>query len=519
MQVPDPVWSRTTAWSAPDRDPVRLARDVVTFTRQASRQYNRARTSVRDLFVDVYSNALAAVCSAMMVASLVVALRDEIAERNVGGASLVAAHWQVLPAGILWMVLTYLALVGTVLLARRLGPVVVGQAEGAWWLPLPVDRRPMVLPSFLRRLVGVGLAAGTSYVPFSVLTALDRSPVQHAGSAAIFGGAAVAAVAGAAILQLRPAHRAYRVGIFLGLMPLAVLPFLAPATWPLVLVFSLAVVLGAYVAARVGDIHGIELQRGGAVSGHAAASIFFIDLNELRRSLVAAPSARVSRRGSHYYGRPARGALTAMLRADVVAYLRLQPSPTIALVWFGVCVSVTLVTPALPVVLQLAMILIAGCATTAGTGTVARRTAVVPDLDTLLPVATVLVRCSRMIMPTLTMGAWMGGLTGVLTVLGAGPPSLALLGALAGLGMGAGAVRAATRPATDWTTPPVETPFGSVPRTQLSSLLRGTDTTVLAMAPLLLSLYLGVVHPWLILAQIVASATAVVVQASTPTAR
>jgi hypothetical protein len=519
LQGPEPVRTPMTGWSTPDRDTARLARDVVAFTRQAARQFNRARSSVRDLFVDVYSNALAGVCSAMMVASLLVALRDEIAERNVGGASLVAARWQVLPAGILWMVLTYLALAGIVLLARRLGPVVVGQAEGAWWLPLPVDRRPMVLPSFLRRLVGVGIAAGMSYVPFSVLTALDRSPLEHASSAVTFGGTAVVAVVGAAILQLRPAHRAYRVGVLLGLVPLAVLPFLAPSTWPLVLVFSLAVVLGAYVAPRVGDVHGIELQRGGAVSGHAAASIFFIDINELRRSLVAAPSVRVGRRGSRYYDRPARGAFTAMLRADVVAYLRLQPSPTVALVWFGVCVSVTLVTPALPVVLQLAVILIAGCVTTAGTGTVARRTAVVPDLDALLPVSTVLVRCSRMLMPALTMGAWMGGLTGVLMVLGAGPPSLALLGALAGLGMGAGAVRAATRPATDWTTPPVETPFGSVPRTQLSSLLRGTDTTVLAMAPLLLSLYVGVVHPWLILAQIVASATAVVVQASTPTAR
>lgn len=503
----------------PEADSVRLARSVVGFTRRAARQYNRARSSTRDLFVDLYSNALAGACVVMMVASLVVALRGEIAARNIGGTTLVAAHWQVVPAGIVWMLLTYLALVGVVVLARRLGPVTVGQAEGAWWLPLPVDRRPMVLPSFLRRLVAVGAVASVAYVPFSLLTALDRSPWDHANSAVIFGGASIVAVIGAAALQLTSAAGALRATILLGLIPVAVLPFLGFSMWPLILVLSLAAALLAYVVPRVGDVRGVELQRGGAVSGHAAASIFFIDMNELRRSLVAAPSTRVSRRGSRYYGRPTRRPLTAVIRADVVAFLRLQPPPTAALVWLGLCVSITLITPALPVFLQLTVTLIAGCLVTAGTGTIARRTAVIPELDALLPVSPVLVRCSRMIMPASAMAAWMGALTGTLVVLSAGTPFLVLLGVLAGLGMGAGAARAATRPATDWTTPPVETPFGSVPRDQVSSLLRGTDMTVLSMAPLLLTLYLDTVHPWLLLAQITASITAITVQASTPSAR
>ncbi|MDQ0734982.1 DUF6297 family protein [Arthrobacter agilis] len=504
---------------APDRDPVRLARDVVIFTRRSARQYNRVRSSARDLFVDVYSNALAGACVVMMVASLVVALRNEIAARSIHETSLVAMRWQVLPAGILWMALTYLAFVGIVVVARRLGPVTVGQAEGAWWLPLPIDRRPMVLPSFLRRLGAVGVVASVSYVPFSLLTALDRSPSAHVGAAATFGGGTVLAVAGAAVLQLAPASRALRASIFVGLVPVAVLPFVAAAIWPLVLVGVAATMLVAYVLHRAGAVRGSELQRGGAVSGHAVASIFFIDVNELRRSLVAERASGVSRRGSRYYARPPRRALTAVVRADVAAFLRLQPPPTAALVWQGICVGVALVTPALPVFLQLTVILIAGCVTTAGTGTVARRTAVIPELDVLLPVSPVLVRCSRTLMPALAMAAWMGALTAALAVLGAGPPSLVLLGALAGFGMGAGAVRAATRPATDWTTPPVETPFGSVPRGQLSSLLRGTDMTVLAMVPVLLALYVGVVHPWLILAQIIASATAIIVQVSTPPSR
>jgi hypothetical protein len=495
---------------------VHLARDVVDFTRSRTRRYKRARSSIRDLFIDAYSLTLAGGCVLMLAASLVVALRNEIAGRNLGAVSLTAARWQVLPAEFLWMFLTYLALAGIALTARRLGPVTVSRAEGAWWLPLPVDRRPMVLPSFRSRLVASGAAASVAYVPFSALTAIDRSAWAHASSAATFGLGAVLAVSSAAIMQLTPASSgAHRVAIFTGLVPVAVLPFLAPAVWPLVLALIAAVILVAYVLPRLGDVSGAELLRGGAVSGHAAASIFFIDVNELRRALAAEPRPVISRRGWRFYGRPTRWASAAVVRADIVAFLRLQPAPTVPLAWLAICLSVALITPALPVLLHLTVILIAGCLTTAGTGTVARRTTVITGLDSLLPVSPALVRCSRMLMPALSIAAWMGLLTSALVALGSTPPSLIFLGVIAGAGMGAGAVRAATRPATDWTTPPVETPFGPVPRDQMSSLLRGTDMTVLAMLPVLLALFLGSVHPWLILTQCIVTAAAVIAQALT----
>lgn len=69
------------------------------------------------------------------------------------------------------------------------------------------------------------------------------------------------------------------------------------------------------------------------------------------------------------------------------------------------------------------------------------------------------------------------------------------------------------------TNPPVDTPFGPVPRDQMSSLPRGTDITVLVMVPVLLARFLGSVHPWLILAQGVVTAGAVIAQASTSTVR
>jgi hypothetical protein len=178
----------------------------------------------------------------------------------------------------------------------------------------------------------------------------------------------------------------------------------------------------------------------------------------------------------------------------------------------GICVAVVLITPAMPVLLQLDVIVTAGCATTAATGGVALRTAVVSQLDALLPVHPVLVRCSRMLMPGLSMAAWMGLLMAVL-VAGGLPAIHSSCSASWQVQAWAGAVRAATRPSTDWATPPVETPFGPIPSDQASSLLRGTDTTLLAIIPVILATYLGADHPWLILAQCAASAIAIAVQA------
>jgi hypothetical protein len=515
---PDPMPTATKpGLSNPDTSGI--ARDIVRSTRRTSRQHNRAHSSVRDLLVDIYSNMLAAGCVAMLAVSFVVALREEIAQRDLLAGVLVDTRWQVLPADLLWVFLTYVALVRIAGVARRFGPISVSGAEGAWWLPLPIDRRPMLLPSFRRRLIAVGVIGTLAYLPFTVLTAIEKSPWTHASSAMTFGAGAVIAVISAAVLQLADASRALRAATFVGLIPVAVLPFLAPAVLPFVLSLVGAAVLAVYVFPRLGDIPQAELVRGGAVSGHAGASIFFLDVNELRRALGSGTQSVTSSRARGFYAKPTLNAFAAIVRADVVAFLRLQPLPVGPLLWLGICVAVVLITPAMPVLLQVGVIVTAGCATTAATGAVARRIAVVPQLDELLPVHPVLVRCSRMLMPGLSMAAWMGLLMAAFVVLGAAGPPLILLGVLAGPGMGAGAVRAATRPSPDWATPPVETPFGPVPRNQASSLLRGTDTTILAISPVAFALYLGAVHPGLILAQCAASAIAIAVQALTSPGR
>ena len=512
MPAPETVQLHTTGGADLGSDRA-VARAVVSFTRQSSRRYNRARTSVGGLFVDIYSNALALGCVLAIAGSFVFALREEIAQRDPVRGGLVDGPWQLLPSEILWFLLTYLALTGILTLAKRLGPASVSSSEGSWWLPLPVDRRPMVLPGLIRLLAGVGVMSAAAYLPFSLLTALDRSGAGHFLAAGTFGFLAVIAAGGAVVLQLRTAAgRVWRVGLSLALLPLAGLPSLAPAVWPVLFAGLSAVGVLTYVLPRVGAVAGRELIRGGGVSGHAGASVFFLDVNELRRALAAPPRQASSRRASRLYARPIRRPVSALIRADFVAFLRLHPGVTGPLTWLGACLAVVLADAALPAVVQLLLITIAGCITAAGMGVVARRTALVPELDLLLPFSTSAVMFSRVLMPAAMMAFWMSALTGVFVLIGGGGPMLVLMGALAGLGMGAGTVRAATRPATDWTAPPAETPFGPVPRTQIAALVRGTDVTILSMVPVLLGLYIGGVYPWLIGVQAAVSTGVVLVQ-------
>ena len=493
-----------------------LAREIVAFTRGTARRYNRSRSELRDVLLDLYASVLAVGCVAAIVVSFVLALRDQIAERGVMEGSLVDSRWQVLPAEVLWVLLTYAGLASLAVLARRLGPVAASPAEAAWWLPLPLDRRPLVLPAFLRRTLAAGLAAAVAYLPFSVLTDLQRQPAGHLLAAAAFGAMAIVAVAGAAVLQLAPQQHqpGRRVLLLACLLPGAVLPFLAPAAWPLLAALAAAMGVLAYVAPRAGSVPGADLTRGGAVSGHVHASLFFLEANELHRALAVEPrGARQRRWGAGFHARPVRGAFHALVRADVVAYFRLRPPLTGPLLSLATCVGVVLIDPALPALLQIAVMVIAGCATAAGSGRVIRKTALIPELDALVPLAPWLVRLSRLVMPAMVLACWMGGLTGILAALGAAGPLLVVMGVAAGAGMAAGTLRAAARPATDWSRPPVETPFGPVPRDQLSTLLRGTDLTVLVMFPVMLALFLDAASPMLVLAQLALSAGAIAFQA------
>ena len=79
------------------------------------------------------------------------------------------------------------------------------------------------------------------------------------------------------------------------------------------------------------------------------------------------------------------------------------------------------------------------------------------------------------------------------------------------MGFGTSAVRGAYRVQPDWTIPSKDTPFGPMPSAQAGSLIRSLETTLLALVPLLLGLFLGYVPGVLLLAQAGFSAVCVFV--------
>lgn len=489
-----------------DRSPQNreLASEIVRFTRRSARRYQRSRVSWGTRFVDVYSWGLGIGVSLTIAASFVLALRNEIANRASTTGSIIGEQWLVLPEPVLWTAVTFAALLVINNLARKLGPMSVNGAESSWWLTLPVDRRPMVLPPFLRKVAITGAGAAVVYLPFSMVTAVDRAPLDHLLASLTFGFAGAISVILAALQQLAfigPRSLGMRLlGPRLGttiaaalLLACSVLPALTSSAWPTALLAVAAVGLLALVVPRAGQVRGDELTRGGAVAGHAGASLFMMDSNEVLRALGGTRKKVDGGRAASYYARPAKGPLRSLIRADVVAFLRLNPPVIPPILWLTACIATLLVEGGLPEFAQLAVIVIAGCATASGLGGVARRTALVPELDAMLPLHQALVRTSRTLMPCVAMSVWMAVLCSLLALLGAGNPALIGVGALAGVGMGAGTLRAATRTPPDWTAPPVETPFGPVPRAQLGSVMRGLDVTILAMVPLLVALYLGYV--------------------------
>lgn len=484
--------------------------DVVRFTRTAARQRSRREHRYRDVLVDVYSTGLGLAVVLMMLGSLVFAVRTHLVlEPRTASSATMTIPQEYLQAG-----LTVAALLAVALFSRKIGPVNVRRTEGFWWLGLPVGRRRMVEGSFLRRVVLLFLGTTVAYLPFSVLASLGAQPLGHVLASVTFGLAAAAVMLLAAIRQV-PGRSQGPVPTLVLSVATSVLPSVASAGlyWPPMVLAVAVLALWLLIAPRTGTVPGVELTRGGAVAGHAGSAVFFMDVNELTRAFSGTPGSGSVSRFRRLYALPARRPWTALLLADATAFLRhtTQWRTLAALLALALAVMMTDGGLALPA--RLAVLFVAGCAAASAVGVVAKRTAITPGVDAVLPLHPATVRTSRMMLPALALSLWMGCLMGGMILLGLAGPALLLPGAIAGLGMGAGAVRGAYRRAPDWSRPPVETPFGPVPSAQLRSFTAGIDTVLIAMAPVLLALYSGQVPGLLVVAQLVASAIAVLMAA------
>ncbi|UPO76400.1 hypothetical protein [Arthrobacter sp. Helios] len=141
------------------------------------------------------------------------------------------------------------------------------------------------------------------------------------------------------------------------------------------------VALGLLVFVRLGRNPSRELIPGGAVSGHAGAAVYLMDLNEMGRALSAEPDGIASARTAGWYARGGRTPFGALLRADTAAFLRtrgLWVHPALVL---ALCVALLLTGGAQPPLVQLGMIAAAVFAAVPALGAVTRRTAIMPGLD------------------------------------------------------------------------------------------------------------------------------------------
>lgn len=493
-------------------DEARAAFNPSRFTRQASGTFIGSRRRFRDALIDVYTAVLAAGTVGALAAGLVLALRGQVAQAwsaDPAGRTLVAPPSFALPYGTAAVVLVFAALVAVMVLARKFGPASVSAAEGYWWLSLPLNRRPMVTGRLVRRLLLVWAGASVLFLPFGFVTDLGAGISGQLLAAGVFGLAAVCVVLLAAVQQARPAPRSgvdRRTGLIPGLLVVALLSLLpvqvAAGSWALGLsALSVTCALWLVVSARLERISTRELVRGGAVSGHAGAAVFLMDPNEVGRALSADSGGVASSRAGRWFARGGRTPFGALLRADTVAFLRTRGLWVRPLVLLVLCLSLLLTGGAQPRLVQLALVAGTVCAAVPALGALARRTAITPGLDLLLPLSPAMVRLSRMVLPAAALALWSAVFCAVLVLMGAGSPALIALGALAGVGFGASAVRGAYRVQPDWTVPPADTPFGPVTTAQTGAMIRGLDTTLVALVPLLLGLFLGHVPGLVLLAQ------------------
>ncbi|MCL2423164.1 MAG: DUF6297 family protein, partial [Micrococcales bacterium] len=146
-----------------------------------------------------------------------------------------------------------------------------------------------------------------------------------------------------------------------------------------------------------------------------------------------------------------------------------------------------------------------------------RRAEMAPILDRLLPLDPTMARRARMIVPGMVMTVWT---VAVFVALGAwlgNIPSWVVLGLSGVPAWAAAAVRAAYRPAPDWGSTLVSTPFGALPTGVGAVLSRGPDIVVLALLPTWIALVLGHSTQMLGIAQAITSFIAILVASSTST--
>lgn len=510
--------------------------DPAAFTRRTSRRH-RTR-SVASALLDGYTAVLSVGVAGLFGYGLLTALNHRL-----GAVTVVRPVTD--PAAAVVPAVTCLPLLGLVLTtvvfaaALRLGPVGPDRAQLAWWMWAPVPRVGMLARLAASRVLAAAAVGALVLLP--VLAVVTLGPGLVLGS--VSGGllAALAAEVAVAAQAAGRVRRSCTVAagsgvatatiaaalVVCGWLSPSAVPVLASvltvaptgwfvlaaegAVWPPVVLAAAAVAVWLGMHRRLGTITTGELARSSGAAQMLQLWMFTGGADDLVRTAPRAVASTV--RARRWIGR-VRSAAGALLAADAVGALRQRGG------WVHAVLPAVAWAPAFIVgangVAPVALALV--IAALAGMGAAARTVwacAAMTELDGLLPLSAARTRQLHAVVPALLLAGTMTVLCTGLVLLGAADPGLIVLGALAGPGLGACAVRSAYRPPVDFSAPPIPTPFGYLPSAALATMSQGPDLAAVVLVPLLVALLIGGTAPLLIGAQAVV-VLAVVIVATTP---
>ncbi|MGN9808968.1 DUF6297 family protein [Micromonospora sp. BQ11] len=390
-----------------------------------------------------------------------------------------------------WAVLALLAVavVGLLVVLRRLGPLVLRRDDLGWLLPTPVPRRGLLLPALGRVLVGAA-TVGAVVALAGVAQLATRSTATATG-----GWWATTGAAGGVLLALLAvaAQRHAGWGRRLDRVPVVLLPLFgavaladpshrvpgvpAPALGPLALAVLLAAVVATAVTVRALEtfpdtpLHDPSRLVGSHLdAAYATEPSFLPDLWERR----------------YWRGRPLRSrSLSRRFPAPIQHDLRILVRKRRRLGWLALATVAPAVVAGGPGPLVAAAVVVGGSVAAGTTLDATRRDAVQPALLRLLGLTGRRVLAARIVAPAVLSSAWCALAATLLAATGDLPPGpWWAFGLALGPTVAVTALRRARSGLVDTALPLVDTPAGTFAPGPLIWLLAGVDQLVFAVPAL-----------------------------------